>query len=84
VAAFGLTFLQGAAMRTFVGIAVGIITALILGLGGKIEAAPAAVLFCSQMAGSYLGASFSLRRGEAYARQLVAVIAVVAGVKLLI
>jgi uncharacterized membrane protein YfcA len=84
VTAFGLTFLQGAAMRTFVGIAVGIATSLIFGVGGIIDPAPAAVLFCTMMLGSYLGASFSLRRGEGYARQLVAVVAVVAGLKLLV
>lgn len=84
VTAFGRTFLQGAAMRTFVGIAVGVVTSLILGLGGKIAAGPAAVLFCSMLAGSYLGASFSLRQGEGYARQLVAAIAVIGGLKLLV
>lgn len=83
VSAFGLTFLQGAANRTFVGIAVGGVTSLITGLGGKIEMIPALVLFASMMTGSYLGASYSLKKGEKYARQMVAAIAVVAGVKLL-
>jgi uncharacterized membrane protein YfcA len=84
VTTFGLSFLQGAAMRTFVGIAIAIVTSVIFGLGGQIDAVPAAVLFCSMLFGSYLGASFSLKRGESYARQLVAVIAVVAGVRLLV
>jgi uncharacterized protein len=84
VTTFGLSFLQGAAMRTFVGIAIAIVTSVIFGLGGQIVAGPAAVLFCSMLCGSYLGASFSLKRGEAYARQLVAVIAVLAGLKLLL
>lgn len=82
VTTFGLSFLQGAAMRTFVGIA--IVTSVIFGLGGQIAAGPAAVLFCSMLTGSYLGASFSIKHGEAYARQLVAVIAIAAGLKLLI
>jgi uncharacterized membrane protein YfcA len=82
VTAFSFSFLQGAALRTFVGIAVGGVTSLIFGLGGQIDPAPAAVLCGPMMAGSYLGASFSLRRGERYARRLVAVIAVLAGLKL--
>jgi uncharacterized protein len=84
VSAFGVSFLQGAAMRTFVGLAVGAITSVIVGVGGQIDPAPAAVLFCATLLGSYLGASYSLRRGEGYARQLVAVFAVLAGLKLLI
>jgi uncharacterized protein len=84
VTTFGLSFLQGAAMRTFVGIAIAVVTSIIFGIGGQIDAWPAAVLFCSMLCGSYLGAAFSLKRGESYARQLVAVIAVVAGLKLLV
>lgn len=84
VTAFGLSFIQGAAMRSFVGVAAGVVTIVIFALGGQIDPAPAVVLFCSMLAGSYLGASFSLRRGEGYARQLVAVVAVLAGLKLLL
>lgn len=82
VAAFGLPFLNGAAIRTFVGLAVGTVTLLIFGFGGVIAYGPALILFPSMLAGSYLGASFSLKQGEGYARHLVAVIAVVAGLKL--
>lgn len=83
VAAFGLTFLQGAATRTIVGIAMGSLMVVIFTLGGKIAAAPAAILFVSMSAGSYLGASMSLRGGESYARSLVVVIALLSGIKLL-
>lgn len=83
VAAFGLTFLQGAATRTLVGIAMSSLILVIYALGGKIAAAPAAILFVSMSAGSYLGASLSLRGGESYARGLVVVIAVLSGLKLL-
>jgi uncharacterized membrane protein YfcA len=84
VSAFGRSFLEGAATRTFVGLAVGLSTTVIFGLGGQIVVAPAAVLFGATMAGSYLGASYSLRRGERYARQLVALVAALAGLKLLV
>ncbi|MFN8557128.1 MAG: sulfite exporter TauE/SafE family protein [Dehalococcoidia bacterium] len=84
VAAFGRSFLEGAAMRAFVGIAVGAVTALTVGLGGILQWTPALTLFGAMMAGSYLGASFSLARGERYARHLVAVIAIIAGVKLIL
>ncbi len=84
VAAFGVSYIQGAAIRTFVGLAVGVITSLIVGLGGQLEAAPAIVLMLATGAGSYLGASFWLKRGEGRVRQIVAVIAVAAGIKLLI
>jgi uncharacterized protein len=83
VAAFGMTFMQGAATRTFVGLAVGAITVAIFSLGGVLEPAPALVLFVAQAAGSYAGASFSLRRGESYARVLVALVAVLSGLSLL-
>lgn len=84
VAAFGVSYIQGAATRTFVGLAVGVITSVIVGLGGQLDAAPAVVLMLSTGAGSYLGASFWLKRGEGRVRQLVAVIAVAAGLKLLV
>lgn len=84
VAAFGVSFLQGAAVRTFVGTAVGLVTTVIVGLGGQIDPLPSAVLAVATLIGSYAGASFALRRGEGYARQIVAVIAVVAGLKLLL
>lgn len=84
VAAFGVTFLKGAATRTFVGIAVGAVTTAIVGLGGQVDVAPAVVLFIAMLGGSYLGASFSLKQGDTYARPLVAIIAVLAGLKLLV
>lgn len=84
VAAFGVSFLQGAAVRTFVGTAVGLVTTVIVGLGGQIDPLPSAVLAVATLIGSYAGASFALRRGEGYARQIVAVIAVMAGLKLLL
>ena len=84
VAAFGLTFMQGAATRTFIGLAVGTVTVTIFSLGGAMEPAPALVLFAAQAAGSYAGASFSLRQGESYARGLVALVAALSGLKLLI
>ena len=84
VATFGMTFMQGAATRTFVGLAVGTVTVVIFSLGGVIEPAPALVLFAAQAAGSYAGASFSLRQGESYARGLVAAVAVLSGLKLLL
>ena len=84
VAAFGMTFMQGAATRTFVGLAVGLVTVAIFSVGGAIEPAPAAVLFFAQAAGSYAGASFSLRRTESYARGLVALVAVLSGLGLLV
>lgn len=83
VAAFGTTFLQGAATRTFIGLAVGAITVTIFSIGGAMEPAPALVLFVAQAIGSYAGASFSLRRGESYARSLIALVAVLSGLKLL-
>jgi uncharacterized membrane protein YfcA len=83
VAAFGMTFMQGAATRTFVGLAVGLVTVAIFSVGGVIEPAPALVLFATQAAGSYAGASFSLRQNESYARGLVALVAVLSGVRLL-
>jgi uncharacterized membrane protein YfcA len=83
VAAFGMTFMQGAATRTFVGLAVGLITVAIFSVGGVIEPAPALVLFVAQAAGSYAGASYSLRRSESYARGLVALVAILSGVRLL-
>ena len=45
--------------------------------------APALVLFVTQAAGSYAGASFSLRRNDSYARGLVALVAVLSGLRLL-
>jgi uncharacterized protein len=84
VAAFGMSFMQGAATRTFVGLSVGVITVAIFSLGGVIEPAPALVLFVAQAAGSYAGASFSLRRSESYARGLVAIVAAASGLLLLI
>ena len=84
VAAFGMTFMQGAATRTFVGLAVGLVTVAIFAAGGVIEPAPAVVLFVAQAAGSYAGASFSLRRSESYARGLVSLVAVLSGLRLLV
>ena len=84
VAAFGTSFLQGAAVRTFVGMAVGLVTTLIVGLGGQLDPLPSVVLAAATLVGSYAGASFALRRGEGYARQIVALIAVAAGLKLLL
>jgi uncharacterized membrane protein YfcA len=84
VAAFGMSFMQGAATRTFVGLAVGAITVTIFSLGGVIEPAPALVLFVAQAAGSYAGASYSLKRSESYARGLVAVVAAVSGLLLIV
>lgn len=84
VAAFGMSFMQGAATRTFVGLAVGAITVAIFSVGGAIEPAPALVLFIAQATGSYAGASFSLRQSESYARGLVALVAVLSGLRLLI
>jgi len=83
VAAFGTSFIQGAATRTFVGLAVGTITVAIFSVGGEMEPAPAIVLFGAQAAGSYAGASFSLRQSDAYARSLVVVVAVLSGLALL-
>jgi uncharacterized membrane protein YfcA len=82
VATFGMSFMQGAATRTFVGLAVGVITVVIFTLGGAIEPAPALVLFVAQAAGSYAGASFSLRRSESYARSLIALVAASSGLLL--
>jgi uncharacterized protein len=84
VAAFGMSFMQGAATRTFVGLAVGVVTVAIFSLGGVVEPAPALVLFVAQAAGSYAGASSSLRRSDAYARGLVVLVAVLSGLKLLL
>lgn len=84
VAAFGMSFMQGAATRTFVGVAVGLVTATIFSFGGVIEPAPALVLFAAQATGSYAGASFSLRQSESYARGLVVLVALLSGLKLLI
>jgi uncharacterized membrane protein YfcA len=84
VAAFGMSFMQGAATRTFVGLAVGAISVAIFSLGGVIEPAPALVLFVAQAAGSYAGASFSLKQSESYARGLVALVAAVSGLLLLL
>ena len=84
VAAFGMSFMQGAATRTFVGLAVGLVTVAIFTIGGAIEPAPAIVLFFAQAAGSYAGASFSLRQSESYARGLVALVAVLSGLVLLL
>lgn len=84
VTAFGMTFMQGAATRTFVGLAVGAITVTIFSIGGAIEPAPALVLFVAQAAGSYAGASYSLKRSESYARGLVAVVAAISGLLLIV
>lgn len=84
VAAFGMSFMQGAATRTFVGLAVGAISVTIFSIGGVIEPAPALVLFVAQAAGSYAGASYSLRRSESYARGLVAVVAAASGLLLIL
>jgi uncharacterized membrane protein YfcA len=84
VAAFGMSFMQGAATRTFVGLAVGLVTVAIFSVGGAIDPAPALVLFVAQALGSYAGASFSLRQSESYARGLVALVAVLSGLRLLI
>ncbi|MGD9889966.1 MAG: sulfite exporter TauE/SafE family protein [Dehalococcoidia bacterium] len=84
VAAFGMSFMEGAATRTFVGLAVGAITVIIFSIGGVIEPAPALVLFVAQAAGSYAGASYSLKRSESYARGLVALVAAVSGLLLIV
>jgi uncharacterized membrane protein YfcA len=84
VTAFGMSFMQGAATRTFVGLAVGAITVTIFSIGGAIEPAPALVLFVAQAAGSYAGASYSLKRSESYARGLVALVAAISGLLLIV
>lgn len=84
VAAFGMTYLQGAGTRSMAGIPLGIVTVLIFSVGGQIEPAAAIALAISQAAGSYAGASFSLKRGEQYARWLVVVVAVLSGLRLLL
>ena len=83
VGVFGRSLMQSAALRAFAGLGVGLVSSAVFGLGGAIDAAPAAVTFLAMAAGSYLGASFSLKRGEGYARYVTAIVAVVAGLKLL-
>jgi uncharacterized membrane protein YfcA len=81
---FGQTFIEAAGTRKIPGIAmIGISLAVFL-YAGLVDWAIGAVLLVSMLIGSYIGASYAIKKGNRWARMLFIIIVLVSGVKLLL
>ena len=81
---FGLTFLESAGTIKVINLFSSIIATAIFLIHGKVNFLYGGLFLVSRAVGSYLGASFALRRGESFAKILSIVVALIFGIKLLI
>lgn len=81
---FGLTFLESAGTRKMAGLSLSLIAIAVYIVYGRVEFLYGGILFVSEAVGSYLGASFALRKGEHFAKILFIIVALISGIKLLI
>lgn len=81
---FGLTFLESAGTRKMSGFSLSLIAIVVYIAYGKVEFLYGGALVASEAVGSYLGASFALRKGEYFAKILFIIVALISGAKLLI
>ena len=81
---FGLTFLEGAGTRKIAAIILALATSILFIIYGKVNFLYGGVLLITQAIGSYFGASFSLKKGEKFAKIIFIIVALVFGIKLLI
>jgi uncharacterized membrane protein YfcA len=81
---FGQTFIEAAGTRKIPGIAMIAISLAVFMHAGLVDWAIGAVLLVSMLIGSYLGASFAIKKGNRWARMLFIALVLVSGVKLLL
>lgn len=81
---FGLTFIKSAGTRTLIGLPVVIIATIVFIIGGRVDFLYGVALLIGRAIGGYLGAGFAIKHGEKYARAIFIIIALIAGIKLLI
>ncbi|MFA6522949.1 MAG: sulfite exporter TauE/SafE family protein [Candidatus Peribacteraceae bacterium] len=84
MACFGQTSLQSAATRKVQGIAMGVTGSLLFAWAGIISVPVSLVLFPSVLLGAIAGSSYALRKGDAWARSLFLLVALAAGISLLL
>lgn len=82
MACFGQTYLQSAATRKVQSIGIGVISLLLFAWSGIIDPLASLTLVPSMLIGSYLGANYALRKGEAWVRTLFLIIVFLAALQL--
>ena len=74
VGVFGVGLVQSAAARMLLGTAVSGVATVVYAAGGTLPVMPSLLLCAGMAAGSYLGASVSLRQGSGYIRALIVLV----------
>jgi len=81
---FGKSFLESAATRKITGIAIAVIALVVYAFNHIIDWQYGAILITGTVLGSYLGASYSLKKGEKWVQRLFLIIVSIMAVKLII
>jgi uncharacterized membrane protein YfcA len=80
---FGQTFLEAAGTRKIPAVAMAAVSLIVFALGGIVDWVTGAVLAGSMLLGSYLGASYGMKKGDRWVRLLFIVFVLLSAAKLL-
>ena len=81
---FGQTFLESAGTRKIVGLLASSVALLVFVLDKRVNFLYGLVLFSAMVLGSYLGASYALKKGDVWVKRLFIVVVFLLAIKLLV
>jgi uncharacterized membrane protein YfcA len=81
---FGQTFLESAGTRKILGLGVTVLSLVIFAKNGLLNWTYGSVVFLGMVFGSYLGASYGIKKGDEWVRRLFILIVIISALKLIL